>query len=131
MPEFDFGLGKVRSYRQLLSEFSLAEYCHVLVLRSVTAVPIFPQGTVPAFTLSPTGDVLHWRDGVLHWHHICTVAGVGILPMPIERYVMNALRWLRLDHAERKTYSEEAECFIRWAGNPEKVCATWDSIPRG
>lgn len=131
LPEFDFGLGKVHSYRQLLSEFSPAEHCHVLVLRSVIADTAFPQGTVQAFTLSPTGDVLHWRNGVLHWHHICTVAGVGILPMPIERYVMNALRWLRLDKAERKTYFEEAESFIRWVKEPEKVSATWDSIPRG
>ena len=131
LPEFDFGLGKVHSYRQLLSEFSPAEHCHVLVLRSVIADPAFPQGTVQAFTLSPTGDVLHWRNGVLHWHHICTVAGVGILPMPIERYVMNALRWLRLDQAERKTYCEEAESFIHWVNDSEKVSTTWDSIPRG
>lgn len=128
LPEFDFGLGKVHSYRQLVSEFSFAEHCHVLVLRSVTADPDFPANTVAAFTLSPTGDVLHWGNGILHWHHICTVAGVGILPAPIERQVMNILRWLRLDRAERKTYSEEAECFIRWVSDPARVSATWDSI---
>jgi hypothetical protein len=128
LPEFDFGLGKVHSYRQLVSEFSFANHCHVLVLRSVSADPDFPANTVVAFTLSPTGDVLRWCNGVLHWHHICTVAGVGILPAPIERQVMNMLRWLRLDHAERKTYREEAECFIRWVSDPPSVSATWDSI---
>lgn len=129
VPEFDFGVGKARSYRQLLNDFSVAENCHVLVLRSVVHSMDFPPDTVPAFTLAPTGDVFHWRDEVLHWHHICTVAGVGILPAGIERYVMNTLRWLRLDQAERNAYREEAEGFIRWASNVEHVTATWDSIP--
>ena len=127
LPEFDFGLGKTHSYRQLLSEFSLAEHCRALVLRSVIHEQAFPANTVPAFTLSPTGDLFHWHQGVLHWHHICTVAGVGIMPPGIERHVMNALRWLRLDLAERKTYREEAEAFIRWMRNPPAVVATWES----
>jgi hypothetical protein len=129
LPEFDFGLGKTHSYRQLLNEFSRTDYCRVLVLRSIAHEVHFPSDTVHAFTLSPTGDVLHWRDGVLHWHHICTVSGVGLLPAGVERCVMNALRWLHLDQAERKTYREEAECFIRWASNPAHVMSTWQSIP--
>jgi hypothetical protein len=129
VPEFDFGLGKTHSYRQLLNDFTPAPHCHVLVLRSVIHTLNFPSATVPAFTLAPTGDVFHWREGVLHWHHICTVAGVGIMPPTIERHAMNALRWLHLDMAERKTYREEAECFIRWVSRPADVLATWRSIP--
>ncbi|HQQ73524.1 MAG TPA: hypothetical protein PK031_00055 [Pseudomonadales bacterium] len=128
VPEFDFGLGKVHSYRQLLNDFSVAEHCHVLVLRSVIHALDFPANTVPAFTLAPTGDVFHWQGGVLHWHHICTVAGVGILPACIERHVMNALRWFHLDQAERKAYREEAESFICWVRNVEHVTATWETI---
>jgi len=129
IPEFDFGLGKTHSYRQLVNDFYPAENCHVLVLRSVNHALDFPPDTTLAFTLSPTGDVLHWRDGVLHWHHICTVSGVGMLPAGVERCVMNALRWLHLDQAERKTYREEAEAFIGWVSNPAHVMSTWQSIP--
>jgi hypothetical protein len=128
VPEFDFGMGKTHSYRQLLNDFSPSECCHVLVLRSVIHALKFPLNTVPAFTLAPTGDVFHWQEGILHWHHICTVSGVGIMPSGIERYVMNALRWLHLDMAERKTYREEAESFMRWVSDPGHVNVTWQSI---
>lgn len=124
-PVFDFGLGKKHGYCQLLTEFSFSESEFALVLRSVKDAVGFPAGTTPAFTLSPTGDVFRWHGNTLHWHHICTVAGVGLLPPTPERYLMNSLRWLGLDQQERKTYREEAELFISWAQNADAVHATW------
>jgi hypothetical protein len=113
-PVFDFGVKKKHGYCQLLTEFSMSEYCCVHVLRSVKTAEGVPAGITPAFTLSPTGDVFRWHENSLHWHHICTVSGVGLLPPTPERYVMNTLRWLGLDHAERSAYRKEAEQFIVW-----------------
>lgn len=129
VPRFDFGVGKLRSYRQLLTEFCPEPHTHVLVLRSVSAPVPFPPETVPVHTLSPTGDVLRWADGQLHWHHICTVTGVGLLPLVLERPLMNLLRALRLDSAERRTYREEATGFIAWAQDAAAVEACRRSIP--
>lgn len=129
VPRFDFGVGKLRSYRQLLTEFCPEPHTHVLVLRSVSAPVPFPPQTVPVYTLSPTGDVLRWADGYLHWHHICTVTGVGLLPLVLERPLMNLLRALRLDSAERRTYREEATGFIAWAQDAAAVEVCRRSIP--
>lgn len=125
LPVFDFGLGKLHAYRQLLSAFEPDADTCVLVLRSVHAALPFRTGTLPAFTLSPTGDVLHLADGILHWHHICTVAGVGVLPGWLEKPLMNALRFLRLDGRERQTYREEAGAFIRWLDDETRVQDFW------
>ncbi len=125
LPRFDFGLGKVHGYRQCLSEFAPDACSRVLVLRSVLADAVFPQGTVPAYTLSPTGDVLRLTEGCLHWHHICTVGGVGLLPPRVETALMNTLRFLRLDAQERRAYRDEAESFIRWVSDAEAVHRFW------
>lgn len=125
LPRFDFGLGREHGYRQCLTEFAPEPDTRVLVLRSVLANVDFPQGTVPAYTLSPTGDVLRLIDGCLHWHHICTVGGVGLLPPRIETALMNTLRFLRLDTQERRAYREEAESFIRWVSDADAVHRFW------
>lgn len=119
----------MHAYRQLISEFSASDFCRVQVLRSVMTEQDFPRDSLRAYTLAPTGDVFHWQDGVLHWHHICTVAGVGIMPTAIEWHVMNLVRWLGFDKAERKTYREEAEGFIRWSCDPAAVVSTWQTLP--
>ena len=113
-PVFDFGVRKKHGYCQLLTEFLVSENCSVQVLRSVKTAEGVPAGITPAFTLSPTGDVFRWHENSLYWHHICTVSGVGLLPPTPERYVMNALRWMGLDHAERSAYRKEAEQFTAW-----------------
>jgi hypothetical protein len=53
-------------------------------------------------------DLLRLREGRLEWHHIVTVAGPALLPPLADRLLMNTLRRLKLDHAERRTYLDEA-----------------------
>ncbi len=114
--EFDVGLKHLRAYRQLVSSHA-ADAMQAIVLRSVDTPDLpFPEHAVPAFTLQPSGDVFEYRDGQLLWHHICTTPGAGLLPMPWDRCLINALRGLRLDQAERKTYQEEALLWAQWAG---------------
>lgn len=127
VPRFDFGLGRIHAYRQLLSAFEPDADTHVLVIRSVEAELAFPAGALPAFTLSPTGDVLRMADGVMHWHHICTVAGVGLLPPWLEKPLMNGLRFFGLDGRERQTYHEEASTFARWVSDEEAVRDFWQA----
>ena len=122
LARFDVGLGKPRAYRQLVSRHANeAATMRAIVLRSVEAAMPWPDGAVPAFALSPSGDVLEYRAGRLLWHHICTTPGAALLPMPWDRWFINALRGLRLDQAERNTYRQEALMWARWAsqGFPE------------
>lgn len=115
MAGFDVGLRSPRAYRQLVSRHA-NHSMQAIVLRSVEAAVLpWPDTVVPAFTLQPSGDVFEYRDGQLLWHHICTTPGAGVLPMPWDRWLINALRGLRVDQAERETYKEEALSWARWA----------------
>ena len=111
---FDVSLKQPRCYRQLVCEAVPRPDLHVISLCSVDAEWEPPQDAVLALTLEPTGDVFEWQEGVLHWHHICTTPGVGLLPGMLDRAFLNLLRRVGLDSAERKTYREEAEGFRDW-----------------
>jgi|GEM_PF-1337753 len=117
---FDLGLPSPRYYRQLLSLLRPADDAAVIVARSVDHGPALPAKARLAYTLSPNGEVLLWRDDQLHWHHICCTPGAGILNGSADRWLINALRWLRLDQSERRTYRCEAEQLRDWlhAGQP-------------
>ncbi|HEY9035541.1 MAG TPA: hypothetical protein VIM96_02405 [Pseudomonadales bacterium] len=113
---FDVGLIKPRAYRQLVSHcMDVASSVQVVALRSVMDDRLrWPTGAVPAYALDPTGDVLEYRNGHLLWHHICTTPGAGVLPMPFDRWLINAVRFLGLDRAERNTYHAEARAWANW-----------------
>ena len=104
---FDFGLRKPRYYNQLIVSFSPDDNSRGIALRSIEGLPE-RQGEIKAYTLAPTVDLLRLRDERLEWHHIVTVAGPALLPPPADRLLMNTLRRLHLDHAERRTYLDEA-----------------------
>lgn len=112
--KFDLGLAAPRCYRQLVSLAWPQTDSAVIVARSVDTGPVIPQGTPLAYTLAPNGEVLHWSGDCLHWHHICCTPGAAILPAVLDRYLINALRWLHLDAAERNTYRDEAMNMKRW-----------------
>ena len=111
---FDLGLSKPRYYRQLVSLARPALTTSVIVARSVNEGPNLPPGAQLAFTQEPNGEVLHWQDDYLHWHHICCTPGAGLLPGRLDRWLINGLRRLGLDSAERKTYREEALQLRDW-----------------
>ncbi|MGB1139909.1 MAG: hypothetical protein ACPG1A_03350 [Halioglobus sp.] len=111
---FDLGLSRPRCYRQLVSLASHGETTRIIIARSVDEGPPIPDGTTLAYTLDPNGEVLHYENGLLHWHHICCTPGAGLLPQPADRWLINTLRRLRLDSAERTTYREEAQELRAW-----------------
>lgn len=111
---FDLGLGEARAYRQLVSLARPDTSTAVIIARSVPDGPDLPANTKLAYTVDPNGEVLHFDGESLHWHHICCTPGAALLPQPLDRYFINALRVCRLDGAERKTYREEAERFRDW-----------------
>lgn len=111
---FDLGLSKPRYYRQLVSLARPTPVTSVIVARSVNDGPRLPQGAQLAFTQEPNGEVLHWQDNCLHWHHICCTPGAGLLPGRLDRWFINGLRRIGLDSAERKTYKEEALQLRDW-----------------
>ena len=111
---FEVGLKAPRCYRQLVVDSAPRDDTRVVSLVSVDVDWEIPEGAVLAMTLEPSGDVFEWRGGALHWHHICTTPGVGLLPGALDRWLLNSLRRLRLDSAERRTYRDEAESFLRW-----------------
>lgn len=111
---FDFGVGALRRYHVLFSRVRVDAQTHAVVLRSVEEnVPVL-QASKQVFILPPTGDVFSLDAAGLHWHHICTTAGVRLLPGVLDRWLMNALRATGLDHKERQTYIAEAEAFTRF-----------------
>jgi hypothetical protein len=114
LSSFDVGLRAPRCYRQLVCEAAPRPDTRIVSLRSVDIDWPIPDGMVLAVTLEPSGDVFEWRDGHLHWHHICTTPGVGLLPGALDRWFLNTLRRFGLDAAERTTYREEAEGFRDW-----------------
>ncbi len=118
--QFELGLPTPRYYRQLVSLAQPDAATAVIIARSVNAGPVIPQGGRLAYTLAPNGEVLHWENGRLHWHHICCTPGAGLLPGRLDRWLINALRGTGLDGAERATYREEAERWQDWivAGAP-------------
>ena len=115
---FDLGMPTPRCYRQLLSLAAPQETSRVIVARSVDAGPELPIDTPLAYTLDPNGEVLHFENGRLHWHHICCTPGAGVLPGRLDRWLINALRCTGLDQAERRTYREEAEQLRDWLSGP-------------
>jgi hypothetical protein len=111
---FDLHVGKPRCYRQLVSLHSPLADTRVIVARSVDAGPDLQGDAVLTHTLDPNGEVLRWRSGALHWHHICTTPGAAVLPRPLDRWLINALRASGLDSAERGTYAREALSLAEW-----------------
>lgn len=111
---FDVNLKSPRCYRQLVCEAAPRQDTRIVAICSVDVDWPIPDGNVLALTLEPSGDVFEWRDGSLHWHHICTTPGVALLPGVLDRWFLNSLRRFGLDSAERTTYREEAEGFRRW-----------------
>ena len=115
---FDLGLGRPRVYHTLFTRTqSVEEGWACVVLRTVTppqaSQPPVP-GAVQVFLLPPTGDYFVLKDGGLHWHHICTVAGVGLLPGALDGLFMNTLRACGGDGQERTAYREESQAFVRY-----------------
>lgn len=119
----DLGLRQPRYYRQLVSLARPDASTAVIVARSVAEGPELPAGARLAYTLAPNGEVLHWENGRLHWHHICCTPGAGLLPARADRWLINTIRRLRLDGTERKTYREEAEQLRDWlhGENPQNT----------
>ncbi|NQY03449.1 MAG: hypothetical protein HRT76_09345 [Halieaceae bacterium] len=117
---FDLGVGSPRHYRQLVSRHTPTADTVVVVARSITAGPPLPETAKLAYTFSPNGEVLHFANGLLHWHHICCTPGAGLLPGPADRWLMNTLRWLGLDQAERRTYTNEALAMCDWLQAPDR-----------
>jgi hypothetical protein len=111
---FDLGLPTPRCYRQLVSLASPGPGTRVIVARSIDEGPALPANTKLAYTLDPNGEVLHFEDGLLHWHHICCTPGAALLPQPFDRWLINTLRRFGLDRAERSTYREEAAQLRKW-----------------
>lgn len=112
---FDFGLPSLRHYHTLFSLKHINKSSASIVLRSIKH-PFIPQKkSKKVFLLAPTGDYFCIKNGQLHWHHICTVTGVSLLPGVADKYLMNTLRYLKLDSKERQTYINEAESFIQFA----------------
>lgn len=113
----DVGLWRSRCYRMRVSDAAPRPAMRVVALRSVD-VPWDPRpGSVLAQMLCPSGDVFQWDERLLHWHHIVTTPGIGLLPGKLDRWLLNGLRRFGLDQAERRTYREEAEAFVRWVAS--------------
>ena len=115
---FDLGLPAPRCYRQLVSRTPIESGACAIVARSIDSGPPTPAGARLAYTLGPNGEVLHWEGGCLHWHHICCTPGAALLPASPDRWLINGLRRLGLDNAERKTYRLEAEKMRDWLQAP-------------
>lgn len=126
---FDLGLSAPRYYRQLISLAYPAEQTAVVAARSVQEGPALPEKSRLAYTVEPNGEVLHFEDGCLHWHHICCTTGPAMLPGRLDRWFMNALRLLRLDGAERATYRSEAEQFCTWLQSPQPEVTFAAAVP--
>lgn len=110
---FDMGMGQFRRYDLLVGLVAPEPTVRVLTQRSV-----HPEGFVDetrAFTLAPSGDVVRLVGDRVVWDHIGTTPGGALLPPTADRWLMNTLRWLGLDQAERATYRAEGEAFVRWA----------------
>ncbi|MEZ5501687.1 MAG: hypothetical protein R3E50_03145 [Halioglobus sp.] len=116
---FHVGLPSPRYYRQLVSLARPDASTAVIVARSVTEGPPLPAGARLAYTLDPNGEVLHWENGRIHWHHICCTPGIALLPGRLDRWFINSLRRLGLDRAERDTYRAEAEGLRDWLQSAE------------
>lgn len=115
---FDLGLRAPRCYRQLVSRTQLEGHACAIVARSVESGPPLPAGARLAYTLGPNGEVLYWQGDCLHWHHICCTPGAALLPVSADRWLINTLRRLGLDRAERSTYQLEAESMRDWLQSP-------------
>lgn len=112
--QFDLGMPSPRYYRQLVSLAKPQQNTAVIVARSVNEGPPLPASAALAFTPAPNGEVFHYADGCLHWHHICCTSGPALLPPRLDRWLINCLRFVGLDQAERNTYRGEAEQLRNW-----------------
>jgi hypothetical protein len=110
---FDLGFGRDRIYDQLVCLARPDAATRVVTQRSVRGEPL--AGTVPAFTLAPSGDVLRRRGEWLVWDHAITAPGGALLPPEADRRLTNLVRWLGLDGTERRAYLAEAEAWRAWA----------------
>ena len=114
---FDLGLCALRAYHTLFSRHAGADGSVAIALRTVAAAAPPPRPATRVFLLPPTGDLFRAADGGLHWHHVCTVAGVRLLPGGADRVFMNALRASGLDSAERGTYAREGAAFVKYVSS--------------
>ncbi len=121
---FNFGLGVRRTYVQLCSLVALGADRRAIVLRSVNQAPPNTRDYALAYSLAPTGDVISWRDGALHWHHIVTAAGVGIFPPFFERRMMNLMRRLGFNQSEISIYREEGRQWVYFVSDTDRVMNT-------
>lgn len=112
---FDFGMPDLRCYHTLFSLHHISQNAVSIVLRSIDYPFPINNKSKKVFLLAPTGDYFFLKEGQLHWHHICTVSGISLLPGVLDKYLMNCLRYLRLDSKERQTYKDEAKSFIQFA----------------
>jgi hypothetical protein len=115
---FDLGLPTPRCYRQLVSRTPIEDDGCAIVARSIDSGPPLPADARLAYTLGPNGEVIHWESDCLHWHHICCTPGAALLPATLDRWLINAMRRLGLDGAERSTYRMEAENMRDWLQAP-------------
>lgn len=122
---FDFGLRSDRYYNQLIAEVHPDADTRIVAMRSVSGLPAV-HGAAKAYTLSPSADLFQRCDTDLLWHHIVTAGGAALLPPRADRWMMNAVRALRLDRQERSTYLEEAAGFL-------ELCQSdgWTALLRG
>ncbi len=112
---FDFGVPRLRRYQTLIALRHDEADTASVVLRSIDHHFEVQRPSKKVYLLAPTGDYFTVADGKLHWHHICTVSGISLLPGASDKHFMNLLRYLKLDSKERRTYLEEAQSFITFA----------------
>jgi len=118
---FELGLGRPRAFHTRFLRVDAGADAAAVVLRSVVAEEAPPGDVVKMFLLPPTGDLFRLADGGLHWHHVCTVRGVRLLPGALDGALMTALRATGADGAERGTYEREGWGFVRF------VKGEWDA----
>ncbi len=117
---FDLGVGALRAYHTRFDAVARGDDAAAVVLRTVAAAEAPPRGATQVFLLPPTGDLFVLADGGLHWHHVCTVAGVRLLPGALDGALMTCLRSTGLVTEERGTYAREGATFARF------VRGEWD-----
>lgn len=123
---FDFGVPGLRCYHTLFSRLAPDANTRLVVLRTVDEPMPALQPAKTVYLLPPTGDVFTLEGNTLHWHHICTTTGIGLLPGALDRLFMNLLRYCGFDRQEQQTYLAEAEGFVQFvqglspAATPER-----------
>lgn len=106
---FDLGLRAPRSYVQLAVLHAASPNRRAVTLRSIADPSPDPDRAVRAFMLDPSGDVVSHDGSAFHWHHLVTTPGPEMLPRPLDRWLVAALRAARLSRQEEATYRREAD----------------------